>query len=448
VSDGPPRPRFWFLRTRVGRIIGVAALCYLAAFAAINLGSAPFGIGSFIGFIFPRVGPGLDQNSLNAEWGAIQREYVFRNVDTSLGTEGAANGMVEKLDQMFSDRFTAFLTKAEYAEQRGNLNGQRAGSIGIALVPRCTAGAVCMPGQAPSLVVIEDVLSGQPAQRAGLRFGDVLLAVNGRRLSSMGSSLDQQLDKVAPLIRGQPGTSVTLTVDRAGQTIDITARRADLSIPSVFTRTFGSVLYLQVTGFDTGTGEAAQTMLRNGLAAGATSVILDLRGNGGGFVSDAQKLASQFVAPAPGTQDVVVRRGRMTPDGGPASAQTVFHDRLVSGGVAYRQPLVVLVDGDSASASEIVTAALRDYHRATLVGVKTFGKGSVQVDFPLPDGSDLHLTVERWYGPNGESIDSSGITPDQVVPLPNPDDRFRLDAESPDPSADLQLQTALASLRG
>ena len=77
----------------------------------------------------------------------------------------------------------------------------------------------------------------------------------------------------------------------------------------------------------------------------------------------------------------------------------------------------MLVDGDSASASEIVTAALRDYHRATLVGVKTFGKGSVQVDFPLPDGSDLHLTVERWYGPNGESIDSSGITPDQVPHL-------------------------------
>ena len=442
------RPRLWFLHTRTGRVVRLIAACYLVTFAAINLGSAPFGIGSFIGFIFPRVGPGLDQNSLNAEWGAIQREYVFRNVDSSLGTEGAANGMVDKLDQMFSDRFSAFLTKAEYAEQKANLNGQRAGSIGIALVPRCSGGALCMAGEPPTVVAIEDVLSGQPAERAGLRFGDVLVAVNGRRLSSLGSTLAQQLDRVAPRIRGPAGTTVTLTVARAGQTLSITARRANLSIPSVFTRAFGSVLYMQVTGFDTGTGDAARDMLQKGIAAGATSLILDLRGNGGGFVTDAQKLASQFVAPAPAAQDVVVRRGRMTASGGPASAQTVFHDRLLSGGVAYMQPLVVLVDGDSASASEIVTAALRDYHRATLVGVKTYGKGSVQVDFPLPDGSDLHLTVERWYGPDGESIDSSGITPDQVVPLPNPDDRFRLDAESPDPSADAQLQAALASLQG
>jgi len=448
VSDGPQRPRFWFLRIRVARIVGVVALCYVVAFAAINLGSAPFGIGSFVNFILPHVGPNLDQSTLNSEWGAIQREYVFRDVSGGLGTEGAAGGMVDMLDQTFSDRFTAFLTKAEYAEQRANLNGTRAGSIGIALVPRCDGGAVCASGQPASVVAIEDVLSGQPAERAGVHYGDILVAVNGQRLSSLGSSIDQRLARVGPLVRGAPGTDVTLTVERAGQLMSITVRRANLSIPSVFTRTFGSVLYMQVTGFDTGTGDAARDMLRNGIAAGAKSIILDLRGNGGGFVSDAQKLASQFVAPGPGVQDVVVRRGRMTAKGGPASAQTVFHDRLQGGGVAYSQPLVVLVDGDSASSSEIVTAALRDYHRATLVGVKTFGKGSVQVDFPLPDGSDLHLTVERWYGPDGESIDSSGISPDQVVPLANPDDRFRLDAESPAASADPQLQEALTSLQG
>jgi carboxyl-terminal processing protease len=105
---------------------------------------------------------------------------------------------------------------------------------------------------------------------------------------------------------------------------------------------------------------------------------------------------------------------------------------------------VVLVDGGTASASEIVTAALRDDHRATVVGATTYGKGSVQLDFPLPDGSDLHLTVEKWYGPDGESIDGRGITPDDQVSLPSPDDLFTLEAQSASPSQDPQFQAALA----
>ena len=109
---------------------------------------------------------------------------------------------------------------------------------------------------------------------------------------------------------------------------------------------------------------------------------------------------------------------------------------------------MALVDGGSASASEIVTAALRDYHRATVVGTTTYGKGSVQLDFPLPDGSDIHLTVEKWYGPGGESIDDTGIAPSDVVSLPSPTDLFSLEAESADPSQDLQLQAALAIARG
>jgi carboxyl-terminal processing protease len=133
--------------------------------------------------------------------------------------------------------------------------------------------------------------------------------------------------------------------------------------------------------------------------------------------------------------------------GQPSTAQTVIHDQIQSGGLAPSIPLVVLVDGGTASASEIVTAALRDYHRATVVGETTYGKGSVQLDFPLPDGSDLHLTVEKWYGPDGETIDGTGITPAHVVPLPDPDDLFTLEAQSAAPSQDPQLQAALAIAR-
>ena len=233
---------------------------------------------------------------------------------------------------------------------------------------------------------------------------------------------------------------------RGATQLTLTVVRANLQIPSVYSRTIGHVLYIQVTGFDTDTGALARTQLQQGLAAGATSIILDLRQNGGGYVSAAQSLVSEFVAPTATHKYVVIRRGRLTADGNLSSAQEVSNDPIQGGGVALTQPLVVLVDGNSASAAEITTAALHDYHRATVVGDRTFGKGSVQVDFPLPDGADLHLTVERWYGPNGESIEGSGITPDRPVSLASPDSRFQLDAQSPPAAGDAQLQAALAAL--
>jgi C-terminal peptidase prc len=165
-------------------------------------------------------------------------------------------------------------------------------------------------------------------------------------------------------------------------------------------------------------------------------------------VGSAHRGASEFLTPGPGQQDVLVRRGRLAPSGDPQSAQRVEHDEIRPNGAAPSTRLVVLVDGDSASAAEIVAAALHDYHRGTLLGIKTFGKGSVQEDFQLPDGSDLHLTVERWFGPAGESIDGTGITPDRVVALPDPDHRFRLDAQGADATADPQLQAALAAAAG
>ena len=142
----------------------------------------------------------------------------------------------------------------------------------------------------------------------------------------------------------------------------------------------------------------------------------------------------------------MVRKGRLPANGDPNSAGDVVADPIQSGGVALTQPMAVLVDNGSASAAEITTAALRDYHRATIIGQQTFGKGSVKLDFPLPDGSDLHLTVERWYGPRGESIEGSGIAPDRPVVMGSPDDRFQLDAQSAAASDDAQLQAALALL--
>jgi carboxyl-terminal processing protease len=431
----------------VPRALAVVAACYLTALLAVNLSTSSWS--GFINRVFPHVGGSpLDQASIAAEWQAIQQNYVIRNLPSNLGTQGAGQGMVQVLHDMYNDRFSAYLSASQYKELNSTLGGRRDGSIGIAVEPRCAGGAVCAAGQTADRAVIENVLVSQPADRAGVHRGDELVAVDGTALASLGGDENTRIDKTATLVRGAVSSTVALTVKRGTTQLTLTVTRANLQIPSVYSRMLGHVLYMQVTGFDTDTGSVARTQLQQGLAGGATSIILDLRQNGGGYVSAAQSLVSEFVAPTQTHKYVVIRRGRLDANGDLNSAQEVSNDAIQPGGVALTQPMAVLVDGDSASAAEISAAALHDYHRATVVGDKTFGKGSVQVDFPLPDGADLHLTVERWYGPNGESIEGSGITPDRPVSLSDPDSRFQLDAQSAPASADAQLQSALAVLGG
>ncbi|HEY7926878.1 MAG TPA: S41 family peptidase [Candidatus Dormibacteraeota bacterium] len=431
----------------VTRVLTTVAACYLTALVVLNLSASQYG--GFINRIFPHIGAGstIDANSITAEWQTVQQNYVIRDVPGGQGTQAAEQGIVQMLHDHYNDRFSAFLTTQQYQQLNATLGGRRDGSIGIALQARCGV-ALCASGQTPDDAVIEDVLVNQPADRAGIRRGDVLIAVDGVTLASMANDEATRIDRSSTRVRGQMGTTVRLTVVRGGSRLTLTATRQNLTIPSVYTRLLGHTLYMQVTGFDQDTGDALRTQLRSGLAAGATSLILDLRGNGGGYVTAAQALVSQFVQPTSTQKYVVVRRGRLAANGDPNSAQSVVSDPIVSGGLALTQPMVVLVDGDTASAAEITTAALHDYHRATVVGAKTFGKGSVQVDFPLPDGADLHLTVERWYGPSGETIEGKGVTPDRAVALPSPEDRFQLDAQSSPASGDAQLQAALAVLGG
>jgi carboxyl-terminal processing protease len=440
------RPRGRGTVVAVGRTLGVAAACYLSALLVLNLSTSS--LSGFINRIFPHIGAGsmVDQTSIAAEWAAIQQNYVIRDVPASEGTQAAEQGIVQLLDDTYHDRFTAYLSAAQYQQLSSTLGGRRDGSIGVAVEARCAGATICVSGKTPDEAVLEEVLVNQPADRAGVHRGDVLVAADGVTLASLGSDENTRIDKAAALVRGPVGSTVRLTLLRGTSQVTVTVTRENLQIPSVYTQHIGHVLYMQVTGFDTDTGDLVRAQLQKGIASGATSIILDLRENGGGYVSAAQSLVSEFVAPTATRQDVVVRRGRLAASGDPHTSQDVVHDALQSAGVALTEPLVVLVNGDSASAAEITTAALRDYHRATVVGEKTFGKGSVQVDFPLPDGADLHLTVERWYGPNGESIEGRGITPDRAVTLSNPDTRFELDAQSPPASADAQLQAALTLL--
>ncbi len=448
-GDGQPG------RSRSGWVVAVLVVvaCYLTGLAVNNLSASD--AASWVNRLFPRIGQSqsVDASALDQAWQQIQQNYVIRSLQGSVATRGAEQGIIQALKDQYGDRFSTYYTADQYAQLQRNLSGRRNGSIGIALEARCAGETQCAQSATPTELVIEEVLHGQPAEKAGLRDGDVLVTVNGVDLATLDPDINKRLDDAASRVRGDPGTSVALGVLRKGQPMQFTITRANLQIPAVYSQRFGSVLDLQVTGFDENAGDDLRKQLQDGLNAGASSVILDLRGNPGGLVTEAQSIASEFLQVVKGKEeDVVVRRGRMQPTsknplGDPTTAQKVERDTIKPGGLALTQKMVVLVDGDSASASEIVAAALHDYHRATVVGEKTFGKGSVQEDFVLADGSDLHLTVERWFGPDGESIEGNGISPDRTVALADSDHRFRLDAQGADPSQDAQFQAALALLQ-
>jgi carboxyl-terminal processing protease len=428
--------------------VAIGLACWLTGLLAVNLYGSNSPLGGLTRVVFPQVGrQNLDTATVDAAWDTVRQQYWRRDVSSNAATQGAVSGIVDGLHTTFGDRFTAFYTASQYKELQDSLNGKRTGSVGIELEPRCAAATLCADAAKPTVVAIVGVLHGQPADKAGIQRGDILAKVDHKVMTDFGADPTTQINNVGNSIRGEAGSSVVLTVERAGQRLDIAVTRADLNLPSVFSQRFGHVVDVEVTSFSENTGDDVRKALADGFAAGATGVVLDLRHNPGGLVTEAQTVASQFLAPTSTERDVVIRRGRI--DGSdPSTAQTVVHDAIKSGGVATTQKLAIIVDGDSASAAEIVAAAIHDYRRGEVVGEKTFGKGSVQQDFALPDGSDLHLTVEKWYGPGGESIDGTGIAPDMAVTLPNADDRFRLDAQSVDPTADPQLQRALALVGG
>jgi carboxyl-terminal processing protease len=277
-------------------------------------------------------------------------------------------------------------------------------------------------------LTVTAVLPSTPAEAGGLQVGDVVTRIDGK--DTAGSSVDDAVQK----IRGKVGTHVVLTVSRAGKTRDYDIVRALISVPSVRSKDIApGVLYIRIYEFGEHTAQDFEKQLSDGIKRGDTRVIFDLRQNPGGFVTAADQVVSQFVQS--GTTVTVAERTTKT------------EHKVTGQGVAFTQKLVVLVDENSASASEIVAGALQDHKRGPLVGVKTFGKGLVEQDFPLRNGGDLHLTIAYWYRPSGKSINLVGITPDRVLPLAHPTDLFEVDQPASNPSADAQLQAAIAALQ-
>jgi carboxyl-terminal processing protease len=324
---------------------------------------------------------------------------------------------VQGLISALGDPFSAYLDPDQYKKLQQSYQGRYSG-IGIYLSFSST-----------SYPVITGTVPGSPAASAGLLAGDQIVKVGDKDMKGVTS------DQATTLIQGPDGTKVTLEISRGGQLLTKTLTRAEIHVPTVRSAVIGNhVLYVRIYQFGTDTSTEFASALSNGLP-GAVGIVLDLRGDPGGFISAADDVISQFVS----TGETFELRDRS----GHIERHTVADKHA-----APSVPLVVLVDANSASASEIVAGSLQVHHRAKLVGTVTFGKGSVQQDFELVNGSDIHLTVKRWYLPDGRTIDHKGLQPDVAVTLPSPTDAYDVASPALGYAKDAQLNAALAVLAG
>jgi carboxyl-terminal processing protease len=354
----------------------------------------------------------------------IQQKFVGRaDVDPQTLTYGAIRGMVEALGDT---GHSVFLTPEQAQAEQDALNRNVVG-IGVVI------------GGKDGQIVITSVVPDSPAQQAGLKAGDVIVAVDGQSTAGMSP------EELVANVRGDAGTSVTVTVQRPSttETLDFTITRQTINFPSVsWTMVPGTdIALIRYSQFGAGSADELLAARDAALGAGATAIVLDLRGNPGGYVDEAVKSASQFM------HDTVVYISQNA-DGSEEPVKT--QDSIPSTDV----PLVVLVDNNTASSSEIMSGALQAAGRAPIVGETTFGTGTVLNAFELSDGSYVNLAIQRWLTPTGELIFGKGITPDDVVAL-GPDDVPIEPADLRDMSADQlasvtdrQLLTAISVLGG
>lgn len=318
-------------------------------------------------------------------WGLIEQNFIGETPDDTALNYAALRGALTSLE----DPYTIFLEPVVRQEEQISLRGNY-GGIGAYIQRNEEGEAILLP------------IPGNPAEAAGILEGDVLIAIDGERVTAEMTS-----DMIAEIVRGEKGTTVTLTVIHPGESeaVDVTIERGDILVPSVISRilpdepTIGYIQLSRFSGESAGEVETAVLALQD---QGAESIILDLRGNGGGLLDAAVEIADQFVTEGDLLYQESKREGERIYE---ATAEAVDAD----------VPLVVLVDRGSASASEILAGALQDLDRATLIGMQTFGKGSVQLVYDLSDGSSIHVTSARWFTPNRHQIDQQGLTPDIVV---------------------------------
>jgi carboxyl-terminal processing protease len=358
-------------------------------------------------------------------WHDIQDNYVdAAHLDNQKLAYSAIQGIVSAVGD---SGHTSFMTAAESKAMDQSLSGTFVG-IGVQVAPDDGKGGV----------VVGKVFPDTPAEAAGLKRGDRVVAVDGQPTTG------QTQDQIISSIRGPEGSQVTLTIERAGSPnfdVTITRRKYDLPLSSWTMVPGRTIAFIRLDSFATGAGKAVTDAIQAAKAAGATAVVFDLRDNGGGYVNEAVDVASQFVGD--GTVYQSVDRSGKT--------QNIA---VKPGGLATSLPVVVLANGNTASAAEIVTGCIQDAGRGKVVGEKTFGTGTVLGRFDLADGSVLRIGTERWLTRNGHPIWHEGLDPDVAVPLASgvtpltPDGVNGMTAAQLAVSSDAQLLEALDLLQG
>lgn len=371
----------------------LAGLLVFVLGMGIGSGQFKFGSGSSHNKTLP---DDLDYSSVEELYDALKKEY-----DGDLDEQKLLDGIKAGLAGAAGDPYTVYLNSEEARKFQEQLSGTFSG-----------IGAELGQNEEGNLIVVSPI-AGFPAEKAGLRPKDIVVSINGE--STSGMNIEQAVSK----IRGPKDTEVELKVLR-NKSEDLTFKiaRADITIPSVTSKILdGNIGYLQIAQFGEDTSQLAAAAARDFKQKGVKAVVLDLRGNPGGLLDASVDVASLWLPKG----EVVLQQKRG--DKVTATARATGNDIL--NGV----PTAVLINDGSASASEIVAGALKDHDAATLIGVKTYGKGSVQELQKFRGGSELKVTIARWYTPNGQNIDKSGIEPNQEVTISDEDFRAGRDPQ-------------------
>jgi carboxyl-terminal processing protease len=330
--------------------------------------------------------PGLSSSSkgfdqLRNAYGEIVSSAVKPPNEIALA-RGAIKGMIKVLNKE-GDKYAFFFGPKSYRSFQELTTGKFSG-IGVWLKQK---------GRALAVV---SVLPSSPALSAGIKPGDLIRKIDGKPVTRMST------DQAVATIKGPEGSNVSLAIERHGAELSFKLKRRTLELPSLISRKISSDIgYVHLFSFSQGAGAQLRARVNRLVSQGAKGLILDLRDNGGGLLDEGVNVASLFID-----------SGKIVTTKAPGGTDKTFD---ASGDAIPRLPLVVLVNGGTASASEIVSGALQDHHRAILVGTTTYGKGSVQQIFPLSGDSAMKLTTEHYYTPSGRDINGKGITPDVVV---------------------------------
>ena len=376
--------------------VGLALLLAAAAFfSGIHLGTTDAGEAQLQAGLFsifartPAPSEEVDMGEFWRVWNLLEEKFVTSSSTDILSKEERIQGAIDGLVNSYDDPYTVFLPPFDAAEFDSNISGNFSG-VGMEV------------GLRDSLITVIAPLPDTPAEGAGIVAADIITMID--ETSTEGMSIDEAVK----LIRGEKGTVVNLTIYRQGELelLEIPVTRDTISIPTVKTDLKDDVFIISLYSFNALAEAKMQEALREYVKSGTKKLVLDLRGNPGGFLQSAVSIGSYFIDAG----EVIVRENF-----GDGSSEELYRSQGKTLGKYAPEEMIVLIDGGSASASEILAGALAQHGVATLMGQATFGKGSVQELIDLPDGSSLKVTIARWFTPDGTSISHEGLEPEIVI---------------------------------